>query len=80
MIEFTILPALCLDASDPEVDYFDPVVEARLDGLPALRALYDPMQGKFHVDRWEMINPRVVVSGDMGVLTASGRSCTRTGR
>lgn len=58
-----------LDASDPEVDYFDPVVEARLDGLPALRALYDTMQGKFHVDRWEMINPRVVVSGDMGVLT-----------
>ena len=44
-------------------------VEARLDGLPALRALYSPMQGKFHVDRWEMINPRVIVSGDMGVLT-----------
>jgi ketosteroid isomerase-like protein len=58
-----------LDASDPEVDYFDPVVETRLEGLPALRALYDPMQGKFHVDRWEMINPRVIVSGDMGVLT-----------
>ena len=30
-----------LDASDPEVDYFDPVVEARLEGLPALRALFN---------------------------------------
>ena len=58
-----------LDASDPEVDYFDPFLEARLEGLPALRALYDTMQGKVHVDRWEMVNPRVVVSGDMGVLT-----------
>lgn len=58
-----------LDASDPEVDYFDPFIDARLDGLPALRALYDQAQGKVHVDRWEMVNPRVVVSGDMGVLT-----------
>jgi ketosteroid isomerase-like protein len=58
-----------LDASDPDVNYFDPFVEARLDGLPALRALYAPIQGKFRVDRWEMVNPRVVVSGDMGVLT-----------
>jgi hypothetical protein len=58
-----------LDASDPEVDYFDPFIDARLDGLPALRALYNQAQGKVHVDRWEMVNPRVVVSGDMGVLT-----------
>jgi ketosteroid isomerase-like protein len=58
-----------LDASDPEVDYFDPFLDARLVGLPALRALYDKAQGKVHVDRWEMVNPRVVVSGDMGVLT-----------
>ena len=58
-----------LDASDPEVDYFDPFLDARLEGLPALRALYDKAQGKVRVDRWEMINPRVVVSGDMGVLT-----------
>jgi ketosteroid isomerase-like protein len=59
-----------LDASDPEVDYFDPFLDARLDGLPALRARYEKtLQGKVHVDRWEMINPKVVVSGDMGVLT-----------
>jgi hypothetical protein len=58
-----------LDASDPEVAYFDPFLEARLDGLPALRALYDKMQGKVHVDRWEMVDPRVVVCDDMGVLT-----------
>ena len=71
-----------LELSDPEVDYFDPFLEARLDGLPALRALYEPMQGKIHVDRWEMINPRVLVSGDMGVLTFNfvGDSKGRTAR
>jgi hypothetical protein len=58
-----------LEASDAEVDYFDPFLEARLEGLPALRGLYDQAQGKIHVDRWEMVNPRVIVSGDMGVLT-----------
>jgi ketosteroid isomerase-like protein len=58
-----------LDASDPNVDYFDPFLDARLDGLAALRSLYDKAQGKVHVDRWEMIDPKVVVSGDMGVLT-----------
>jgi ketosteroid isomerase-like protein len=58
-----------LDASDPEVDYFDPFIDARLEGLPALRALYGPLQGKTLVDRWEMVNPRVLVSGNMGVLT-----------
>lgn len=58
-----------LDASDPEVDYFDPFLDARLEGLTALRELYNKGQGKVHVEHWEMINPRVVVSGDMGVLT-----------
>jgi len=59
-----------LNASDPEVDYFDPFLDARLEGLPALRARYEAtMPGNVHVDRWEMINPRVIVSGDMGVLT-----------
>jgi ketosteroid isomerase-like protein len=57
-----------LEASDPEVDYFDPFLEARLEGLPALRALYAKMP-LVKVDRWEIIHPRVVVSGDMGVLT-----------
>ena len=68
-----------LDASDPEVDYFDPFLEARLEGLPALRALYEKMQGKVQVDRWEMINPRVVVAGDMAVLTFNFVSYSKSG-
>jgi ketosteroid isomerase-like protein len=58
-----------LEISDAEVDYFDPFLDARLEGLPALTKLYEQMQGKIIVDRWEMLDPRVLVSGDMGVLT-----------
>lgn len=57
-----------LEASDPEVTYFDPFLEKRLDGLRALRGLYDGIRGKIRIDRWEMIDPKVVVSGDMAVL------------
>ena len=67
-----------LEISDPEADYFDPFLEARLVGLPALRARYQATPWPV-VDRWEMINPRVVVSGDMGVLTFNFVSHTRAG-
>ena len=67
-----------LEASDPDVDYFDPFLEARLVGLPALRTLYATYPA-MKVDRWEMIDPRVVVSGDMGVLTFNFISHTQGG-
>jgi hypothetical protein len=34
-----------LEISDPEVVYFDPFVERRLNGHPALKALYDSLRG-----------------------------------
>ena len=40
-----------------------------LDGLAALTALYSPLKGKTQADTWEMVNPHVTVSGDMGLLT-----------
>ncbi len=58
-----------VEASDEEVTYFDPMVEKRLDGRAALKALYAPLQGQAPVEMWEMIDPKVVVAGDMGVLT-----------
>ncbi|MEN6607854.1 MAG: nuclear transport factor 2 family protein [Bryobacteraceae bacterium] len=69
-------PSGFLEASDPEVDYFDPFLDARLNGLDALRTLYGKLEGQVHLDHWEMINPRVIVSGEMGVLTFNfvGRS------
>ena len=58
-----------LDISAPDVSYFDPCTAQRLDGLPALRALYDQFRGAFRIDRFEIIEPRVQVVGAIAVLT-----------
>jgi ketosteroid isomerase-like protein len=58
-----------LEISATDVSYFDPFTEDRLDGLPALRALYDSIRGKVKIDRSEIIEPRVQVAGDVAVLT-----------
>jgi len=58
-----------LEISAPDLSYFDPFIEGRLDGLPALRAMYDQIRGKIHIDRFEIVEPRVQVAGDAAVLT-----------
>jgi|SRR5579883_2685457 len=58
-----------LEISDPGVSYFDPFTAARIDGLDGLRALYDQFRGKIHIDRYELLDPRVQLSGDVVVLT-----------
>jgi uncharacterized protein (TIGR02246 family) len=52
-----------------EVTYFDPFQERRVDGRSALRALYAPLAGKFSIDRYEIMNPKVEQSGDIAVLS-----------
>jgi ketosteroid isomerase-like protein len=52
-----------------EITYFDPFQERRIDGLPPLRALYEPLAGTFSIHRYEMLNPRVQRYGDVAVLT-----------
>ena len=58
-----------LEISAEEVSYFDPFTARRLDGLAELRALYDQFRGKIHIDRFEMIEPRVQAARDIAVLT-----------
>lgn len=62
-------PSGCLEISAPDVSYFDPFVERRIDGLEALTRYYDGLRGKIHVDRYELISPKVSVIGDVAVLT-----------
>jgi ketosteroid isomerase-like protein len=44
-------------------------VERRLDGLNALTRLYEKVRGKIHMDRYELLNPKVQLCGDAAVLT-----------
>jgi len=58
-----------LEVSAPDVTYFDPFVERRLDGIDALRKLYDDLRGKIAIDSSEMVTPSVQLCGSMAVLT-----------
>ena len=62
-------PGGFLAISAPDVTYFDPFQEARVDGLPALRALYATIRGKIKIDTAELIDPHVQLFGDAAVLT-----------
>jgi uncharacterized protein (TIGR02246 family) len=58
-----------LEVSDEDVVYFDPFLKRRLNGREELRKLYDQLRGKIQIDNYEMIDPKVQVTGDLAVLT-----------
>lgn len=57
------------EISAPDVTYFDPFTETRLDGIALLRSWYDQIRGKIHIDRFEIIDPQVQIAGNIAVLT-----------
>jgi ketosteroid isomerase-like protein len=58
-----------LDLYAPDITYFDPAREARVDGLEAITALLAPIAGKIKTDRYEMTRAKVQHSGDVAVLS-----------
>jgi len=62
-------PGGFLAISAPDVVYFDPGLERRIDGLEALTEYYEGIRGVVHYDRFELINPVVQEVGDGAVLT-----------
>ncbi len=62
-------PSGFLEICDPEVVYFDPFLEKRLDGLKALTAYYEAGRRKVHIDHDQMIDPKVQVNEEVAVLT-----------
>lgn len=62
-------PSGFLEICAPDVVYFDPYREKRIDGLEALTTLYKEIWGKVLLDRYELLNPLVQVIGDAAVLT-----------
>lgn len=62
-------PSGFLDISAPDVVYFDPFLERRLDGLAALRERYEGLRGQVNAPRYELIAPLVQVVGDAAILT-----------
>jgi hypothetical protein len=62
-------PSGFLEICAPDVVYFDPYREKRVDGLEELTTLYKELWGKIQLDRFELLNPLVQVIGDAAVLT-----------
>jgi ketosteroid isomerase-like protein len=62
-------PGGYIEVYDPEVTYFDPFQEKRLDGLPAIKAMLAPIAGKIRVSRYDMLDPKVQQHGDVAVLS-----------
>jgi hypothetical protein len=62
-------PGGFLDVYATGVTYFDPATPIRIDGRQAMADYYRPWVGKIEIARYEMLNPHVVVDGNMAVLT-----------
>jgi ketosteroid isomerase-like protein len=62
-------PSGFLEISDGDVAYFDNMQEKRIDGLEALTKYYESIRGQVHIDRYELIRPKVQPCGDAAVLT-----------
>lgn len=62
-------PGGYLEIYDPDVTYFDPVQEKRVDGLGAVRTMLAPFTGKIRVSRYDMLDPKVQRYGDVAVLS-----------
>ena len=58
-----------LEIMSPDITYFDPMQEKRVDGIAAMNQLLVPLTGKISVSRFDMISPRVQQHGDVALLT-----------
>ena len=62
-------PDPVLTMSDLEITYFHAVTNKRLDGLPALKALFEGYRGIPLFDSYEMAAPKVQTAGETAILT-----------
>ena len=62
-------PGGFLELYAPNVTYFDPMREKRIDGLEAMKQILEPIRGMVKVSSYEIISPDVYRSGDVAVLT-----------
>ena len=62
-------PSMYLALFTPDVTYFDPFQERRVDGVAAMTALFGPITGQIRVDRYDMLGATVQHGADMAVLS-----------
>jgi len=58
-----------LELLSDDITYFDPSLDKRFDGYEKMQTYYEGARGQVHVDRYDMVDPKVQASGNMAVLT-----------
>jgi ketosteroid isomerase-like protein len=59
-----------LDVVADDVTYFDDIgAHARVEGIAAMRTYLTSLRGKIPPHRYEMLDPKVQLYGDIGILT-----------
>jgi ketosteroid isomerase-like protein len=72
-------PSGFLDICAPDVVYFDPFLDFRIDGLAALTLYYEAIRGQIEIERYELLNPHVQSAGRIAVLTFNYVSTSAAG-
>lgn len=67
-------PSGFLDLIADDYTYFDDLRDQRVDGKEAITAIYEALRGTINFPRFELIQPRAQVFGDLAVLTFDFRS------
>jgi hypothetical protein len=62
-------PSGFLEICAPDVVYFDPQLDRRIDGHDALSEYYEAIRGKVSIERYELLNPLVQHVGNAAILT-----------
>jgi Calcium/calmodulin dependent protein kinase II association domain len=62
-------PDPVLAAADPGITYFHAATDKRLDGLAAVKSLYEKFRGIPLFDSYEILDPQVQIAGPVAVLT-----------
>ena len=62
-------PSAYMALFEPDVTYFDPFQERRVDGAAAMAALFAPITGTIRVDRYDMLDATVQHTGGLAVLS-----------
>jgi hypothetical protein len=59
-----------LDVDAPDVTYFDDIgAHSRVEGIEAMRAYLSSLRERIPPHRYEILDPRIQLYGDMGILT-----------
>lgn len=58
-----------VEIADPQITYFDPSLERRIDGFAAFTRAMEAIKGKVQLDHYELVNPRVELGVDLAVLS-----------